>query len=462
VNSTPFQPEQSEPSSHEPAFIGRILDGRLRILQHVGQTSAGPVYRAEYLTSGVEVTLVLLRAGVQELFPEDSARLARLLQQLRRATEIDHPNVSAVLGVDETPDGLAYAIVEAPKGKPLAKILAAHGACPFAEAVSLTQQAAAGLQAVHEAGLVHGDLSPASLLIIRTAEGRPLVKLIGFALTAPSGADQSDRAADVLNLAAVFQHLLTGAPPGARIWAQRIPQRARAFLAKALSDWPAYRFQTVPEFSAALQELSTGPAWSRAVPYAIAAVAGLTLAVGSVWLRWGPQQRTHSGVPTEVAVSRVSADSDLSTVVGAAGQPIEGTWRLTAHREGTEILRPPRVEGLLRVRDGLILVQLRRTVGDTLFEWYGSGTYSESVDRFSYGYDRMVGITRRPRGLTRRDTLPFEGRREFGAHTAGPGVRYEAGDGLYTMEVVGDTLTDGTACVCVRRWVRVPSTRSRP
>ena len=209
----------------------------------------------------------------------------------------------------------------------------------------------------------------------------------------------------------------------------------------------------------------------------IAAGVGVAVVLAGLWLWWDSHQRGGSAAPAEVAVSRASADSAqlpksaigpssqadvIQRVVAASGQPIEGTWRLVAHRIGAEVLRPPRAEGFFRVRDGTVLLQLRRTVGDTLFEFYGSGRYSESADRFSYGYDRMVWVTRRPTGVTRLDTLPFEGRRVFQAHFLARGVRYEADGGHYVLEVAGDTLNDSEAGAWVRRWIRMRPTGSRP
>jgi hypothetical protein len=122
---------------------------------------------------------------------------------------------------------------------------------------------------------------------------------------------------------------------------------------------------------------------------------------------------------------------------------------------GRDTLRPPRADGFFSVRDGVILFQLRRAVGDTSFEFYGSGGYSGSADSFSYGYDRMVWVRRRPGGVTVRDSIPFAGRRAFRARRVGAGVRYEAEGGRYVLEVVGDTLDYSEEGAWLRRWIRV-------
>jgi protein kinase-like protein len=487
MDSTASPTDPPDPSSREPALLGGTLGGSFRVLEQLGETSAGLIYRAEHATTGVEVWLLLLRARAErEAPPEDSARLALLLQQLRRASEIHHPNVAALLRVEETPDGLAYAVLESLQGELLAEILAAGQALPLPHAVHLILQVAAGLKAAHEAGLVHGNLSPASILITRTADDRPLVKLIGFALTASSdheeshpGTDKSlnteytsperlaghppDVWGDVFSLGAVLHHLLTGTAPGGRMTpAKPVPSRVRPILEKALAASPADRFQTVAEFAAALRRLEIRRAWTRALPLSvIAASVSVAVVLAGLRLWWGSQQRGDR-VASESAIAHSAHADTARHVVAAAGQPMEGTWRLVAQRVGEEVLRPPQAEGFLRVRDGVVLLQLRRTVGDTLFEYYGSGGYSGSVDRFSYGYDRMVWVTRRPTRVTVLDTIPFEARRVFQAHSVGSGVRYEADSGHSVLEVVGDTLNYGEAGAWVRRWIRVRPTRSRP
>lgn len=487
MDSTTSPTDPPDHSSHEPALLGRTLGGSFRVLEQVGATSAGLMYRAEDTTTGVEVTLLLLRAGPErEAPPEDSARLAPLLQQLRRASEIDHPNVPAVLRVEETSDGLAYAVLESLQGELLAEILAARQALPLSEAVHLILQVAAGLQAAHEAGVVHGCLSPATILITRAADERFLVKLIHFAPTPSShheesdpGTDKSlsteytsperlaghppDVSGDVFSLGAVLHHLLTGTAPGGRMTpAKPVPSRVRPILEKALAASPADRFQTVAEFAAALRGLEIRRARTRALTsYVIAACVGVAVALAGVGLWWGSQQRGDRGASESAMAPSAQADT-ANHVVAAAGQPMEGTWRLVAQRVGEQVLRPPQAEGFFRVRDGVVLLELRGTVGDTLFEYYGSGGYSGSADRFSYGYDRMVWVTRRPARVTVLDTIQFEAPRVFQAHSVGSGVRYEADSGHYVLEVVGDTLNYGEAGAWVRRWIRVRPTRSRP
>jgi hypothetical protein len=127
-------------------------------------------------------------------------------------------------------------------------------------------------------GLVHGNLSPRTILITEAADGHPRVKLIRFPLASslleqqPNrpidlalGAEYAsperlsghppDELSDVFSLGAVLHHLLTGMPPdGSRVGS--VPDVTRAVLTQALALAPAQRFQTISEFASAVERVA--------------------------------------------------------------------------------------------------------------------------------------------------------------------------------------------------------------
>ena len=162
-------------------------------------------------------------------------------------------------------------------GEPLSDILAARGSVPLAAAMDLSRQAAAGLTAAHAAGVVHGNVSPETMLLTRTADGHRL-KLIGFSLGlfvggSPNGLPENagyaspeqhcgvaaDEQSDVYSLAAVLHHLVSGTPPEAGgVVAESIPRRLNAVLEKGLADNRSDRYPTMAALAAALERAS-GP-----------------------------------------------------------------------------------------------------------------------------------------------------------------------------------------------------------
>lgn len=289
-------------------MVGSTLHNGLRVLEKLGSTREGPLYRAEF-PNGPEVALMLL--GPESPGPEpsaDSGSLASPQQRFRQAARIRHLNVAAVHETGDIPDGPGYVVLECLAGELLSEILAERGALPPDQAMDLFLQTAAGLEAAHEAEVVHANLSPDTILVTRTAGG-PLVKLIGFALASslppavqkPTarevGAEYAsperlaghipDKRSDVFSLGAVLHHLLVGVPPsfGSE---SLVPQPMRAAVAKALLPIPEHRFQTIAEFAGAVKQGATAVTGPRKVKTRRARLvyAGgiIPLVAGGLWL----------------------------------------------------------------------------------------------------------------------------------------------------------------------------------
>jgi hypothetical protein len=268
--------DPSRPSGPSDPFATFLQSRGLRLLEQVGETAEARLYRVETPVTAPPLLVAILNPSFN---PEPPFPVPRrppgLLEGLRRASRIQHPNVAGIREVSETPEGLVYAVLEVTTGELLADMVARRGPLPLQEAVDFCLQAAAGLHAAHGVGVVHGNLSPGTLVLAENPDGRPLLKVIAFpfdtlgaqAAEAPSGSvpdsgfSSPERLAgnapnerdDVFSLGAVLHYMITGAPPTARRVRRSIPKRVRAVLRSALAPLPAERFKTVAEFADALQ-----------------------------------------------------------------------------------------------------------------------------------------------------------------------------------------------------------------
>jgi serine/threonine protein kinase len=148
--------------------------GPYEILAPLGVGGMGEVYRARDTKLGREVALKIL----PELFATDPDRLARFQREAQALASLNHPNIAAIYGLEES-DGIRALVMELVEGPTLADRLA-RGALPFDEAMPIARSIAEALEAAHERGVIHRDLKPANIKL--TSQGQ--AKVLDFGLAA--------------------------------------------------------------------------------------------------------------------------------------------------------------------------------------------------------------------------------------------------------------------------------------
>ncbi len=138
----------------------------------------GDVYRADDLKLGAPVALKFLPRSLEG----DPARLTLLLEEVKLARQVSHPNVCRVWDAGET-DGLHFVSMEYVDGEDLGSLLRRIGRLPEERGVKIAREICAGLAAIHDQGLLHRDLKPANIMV----DGRGRVRIADFSLAAISG-----------------------------------------------------------------------------------------------------------------------------------------------------------------------------------------------------------------------------------------------------------------------------------
>src|SRR5688500_9712314 len=160
--------------SESPGHLGESARiGRFAVLRQLGAGGMGVVYSAYDEELDRKIALKLLRPG-----RDNSARnQARMQREARAMATLSHPNVVQVYEVGRFEDQV-YVAMEFVQGKTLGAWLKAQERS-WPEILNVMVQAGRGLQAAHDAGVIHADFKPDNVLI--TAEDR--VRVVDFGLS---------------------------------------------------------------------------------------------------------------------------------------------------------------------------------------------------------------------------------------------------------------------------------------
>ena len=155
--------------------------GVFALIDLIGRGGMGEVYRARDTKLGRDVAIKIL----PEAFAHDADRLARFQREAKTLASLNHPNIAAIYGLEESA-GMTALVMELVEGDDLSQQIA-RGAIPVDEALPIAKQIAEALEAAHEQGIIHRDLKPANIKV--RSDGT--VKVLDFGLAKamePTGA----------------------------------------------------------------------------------------------------------------------------------------------------------------------------------------------------------------------------------------------------------------------------------
>ena len=272
-----------------PVKKGTVIGGRYEILHPLGQGGMGTVYRGRDRVLGDRVAVKVLKTALSRR-PE---MIRRFGSEMGLAKKVRHPNVCRIYAAGED-EGRLYLAMELIEGTDLRSLLRMRKeGLPPEQAFELAVQLAGGLQALHDAGIVHRDVKAANVILDK--KGRPRLMDFDFSKRHDAGAtdtatitghivgspeymspecargDQVDFRSDVYSLGVVVFEMFTGdvpfrgdsplatilkhlsePPPLEGPRAKGVPQSLLPVLHKALAKSPAERYSTAGGFAMAL------------------------------------------------------------------------------------------------------------------------------------------------------------------------------------------------------------------
>ena len=264
--------------------------GRYKILSTIGQGAMGVVYKA--VDPMIDRTVAIKTVNLS-LNKDDQAEYeARFQQEIKAAGRLNHPNIVTIYDVGRN-ENMAYMAMEFLEGKELKDILATGERPAVTSTVDWISQVAQGLSAAHENDIIHRDVKPSNIMIVRGGLAKitdfgiarmtasAVKTMTGLILGSPRYMSPEqvigrtlDHRTDIFSLGVVLYESLTGAPPfdgdnvNAIMYATvnhapaapsstnaDVPTMLDLIVAKALAKTVDERYQTMREFAQDLNEV---------------------------------------------------------------------------------------------------------------------------------------------------------------------------------------------------------------
>ena len=162
----------------EDEWLAKVLDGKYRIERRLGSGGMGSVYEARHVALDRRVAVKVLHAE----YASQPAVLKRFENEAKAAGRLQHPNLVAVIDFGWTEGRTPYIVMEHLPGRDCARLLAAKGPLPAAQAADIAFQACLGLAIAHRAGIVHRDIKPENLFVTAAGDGNDWVKVLDFGI----------------------------------------------------------------------------------------------------------------------------------------------------------------------------------------------------------------------------------------------------------------------------------------
>ncbi len=345
----------------EPAFdpkLGQLLLGRYRIVRKLGEGGMGAVYEGKHELIGKRLAIKCLHPQ----YMSNKEVVERFHREAHAATAVGNEHIIEVSDVGAFDDGSPFIVMEFLDGVEFGRLIEQEGSLPVARLVHIVTQLCGALSAAHARGIVHRDMKPENVYLIRRGNDPDFVKVLdfgiskmkehseaiggsltktGMALGTPyymppeqaQGVRDLDHRADVYAVGVILYQGLTGrlpfdadsypalmvkilteqaAPP--TVFRGDVPSELEQIVMMAMAKDRAKRFQTMDELAAALAPFAN----LNGKPEMLASIrpSGAVETTPFNWTQKNAEPSTEARTPTEILPKRPLALIASGAAVG--------------------------------------------------------------------------------------------------------------------------------------------------
>ncbi|MGD9679713.1 MAG: protein kinase [Candidatus Obscuribacterales bacterium] len=298
--------EEAPSAADLDSFIGTTIASHYEVLSRLGEGGMSVVYKAHHLLLDKPVALKFIKPG---LITDDRA-VMRFQQEARAASELSHPNVCSVKDFGILESGQPYIVMDYLDGSSLQEIIEDRGPLSPRESLELFFQACHGLSEAHARGVVHRDIKPGNMVMMKERDGTGTLKIVDFGIARLAREDDNgpdltatgeifgtpkymspeqcrgqkvDKRSDIYSLTCVLYEMLVGKPPfiaessiellmmhvseAPALDQKNLPDTLKSILFKGLAKDPAHRYQSVSEMARDADRYLKGDRPSSLAPY---------------------------------------------------------------------------------------------------------------------------------------------------------------------------------------------------
>ncbi len=201
--------------------------GKYRVVDRIGRGGMGMIFKAHDPILDRQVALKVISPEVEVT---DELR-TRFFREAQACAKLNHPNIVTVFDMGED-EGRLFIVMELLEGDELRRLIAQRAALSLEEKLSVMLQVCSGLHYAHQKGIVHRDMKPGNIFVLKNGQAKILDFGIAHIASTEAGLTRTglimgtlryispeqvrgraDSRSDMFSIGSVFYELLTSRPP---------------------------------------------------------------------------------------------------------------------------------------------------------------------------------------------------------------------------------------------------------